>query len=187
MGSSLEQLSCISAGPWLVQAEHQPRPAETSGPSHGWPLALQSLYPRYSHYVEPSVGSLTAFALVTVHASDAKRALFQAQTVTGSDTPKVLERGWKQLPSTDVKLYMIKTSKHSFWRLERITGFHSSAIAAREVVGLNQNETGAGCAGTTSTKQAEQESWLLRSWGGSFAKITIICVTQCSECIASPR
>lgn len=56
------------------------------------------------------------------------------------------------------------------------TDFHST-VAARVVVGLNQDETGAGCAGTTGMGQAEQEGWQLRSRGSSFTKNMIICVT----------
>lgn len=83
----MEQLSWMGWKGWTTVGT-RPRPAETSGLSHGWPLPLQSLCPRYSHYVGPRVASLTAFALAMSlpMMQNGRSALFQAQTVPGSAT-----------------------------------------------------------------------------------------------------
>lgn len=49
------------------------------------------------------------------------------------------------------------------------TDFHSTVVAARVVVGLNQDKTEAGCAGSTGAEQAEQEGLRAQELGGGGA------------------
>lgn len=145
----MDQLSCVGVGPWLVQAEHQPRPAEASGPSRGWTLALENFHPRYSHYAGPLVGSLTALAsaLSVPMMQKESSALLQSTDCAGFCYPT---KSWSSGESTS----RAQTGNFTGLKLGEVTDFHPSTVTARVAGGLKQEEPGAGAVAAKSLGQS---------------------------------
>ena len=92
---------------------------------------------------------------------------------------KVLELGWKHLPSTHLRCRRVKTSNQRFWRRHWLPLHCGSSKSGTR---FTPRRDGSWVCWYHWYRAGRAGRFRVQEPGDSFTKIVIICVTLCSEC-----